>query len=51
MGEDGGIENFLKHDLGVRNGVYVFNGILTNAYVNELYGLPFKDIDLLMAAF
>jgi hypothetical protein len=31
--------------------VYLFNGILTNQYIGEYFGLPYQDIDLLMAAF
>jgi len=51
MGEDGGIEGTLHKHNGVRKGVYVYNGILTNKYLGETFRLPYKDIDLLMAAF
>ena len=51
MGEDGGIEGTLHKHNGVRQGVYVYNGILTNKYLGETFRLPYKDIDLLMAAF
>ena len=51
MGEAGGIQPFLKDDPGVRNGVYIFNGILTNNYIGKHFDIPSKDIDLLMAAF
>lgn len=51
LGEEGGIENKLKNDYGVRQGVYLYNGILTNKFVGEYYGIPYQDIDLLMAAF
>ena len=47
----GGIEAFIKHDYGVRQGVYLFNGTLTNLPISKLFNLPFQDIDLLMAAF
>jgi alanine dehydrogenase len=40
----------LRHSSGVRNGVYFYNGILTNKYLGELFNLPSKDIDLLVAA-
>jgi alanine dehydrogenase len=50
IGENGGIENMLRRDAGVRNGVYVYNGILTNKFLGETFNLPYKDIDLLMAA-
>ena len=51
MGDDGGIEGTLHKHNGVRHGVYVYNGILTNKYLGETFKLPYKDIDLLMAAF
>lgn len=51
IGEAGGLENMLKHDPGVRQGVYLYNGILTNQYIGEYFNMPYQDIDLLMAAF
>jgi len=50
MGTKGGIENLLKLDYGVRQGVYVYNGIMTNLFISKQFNLPFQDIDLLMAA-
>ena len=51
MGQQGSLSNWLKSDAGLRNGVYMFNGILTNSYIGNLYGIPFQDIHLLMSAF
>jgi len=51
IGSEGGIENLLKRDYGVRQGVYIYNGILTNQFISKSYNLPFQDISLLMAAF
>jgi alanine dehydrogenase len=51
MGDGGGIENLLQQDIGIRQGVYLFNGTLTKQYIGESFGLPYQDIDLLMAAF
>lgn len=51
IGEHGGIERMLKEDTGVRNGVYIYNGMLTNKYLGELFNIPSTDLDLLMAAF
>ncbi len=51
MGESGGVKSFLKEDPGVRNGVYILNGTLTNSFIGEHFGIPSQDIDLLMAAF
>ena len=51
MGAVGGLTKKLKEDSGLRHGVYVFNGTLTNEYIGTLFGLPFRDINLFMAAF
>jgi len=50
-GRRGGISALLKEDKGLRQGVYLLNGILTHAQIGKLYDLPSSDIDLLMAAF
>lgn len=50
IGEEGGVENMLRRDAGVRNGVYLYNGTLTNQILGEMFKLPYKDINLLMAA-
>ena len=49
--ESGGFIPHLKEDHGLRHGVYVFNGILTNQFMGTHFGIPSSDIDLLMAAF
>ncbi|MFN4810991.1 MAG: alanine dehydrogenase [Bacteroidota bacterium] len=51
IGDEGGVENLLRSNSGVRHGVYIYNGILTNQFLGETFKLPYKDIDLLMAAF
>ena len=51
IGDSGGLNNILKDDQGLRNGVYVYNGILVNEYIGKIFEIPSKDIDLLMAAF
>jgi len=50
MGDEGGFDGLVRRDAGVRNGVYVYNGILTNQYMAEAFNLPYKDINSLMAA-
>ena len=50
IGEEGGIDKMLKYHPGVRNGVYIFYGSLTNKFLGEHFNLKYKDIDLLMAA-
>ncbi len=51
IGENGGVERMLKQHSGVRNGVYIYNGMLTNKYLGDMFNLPSTDLDLLMAAF
>jgi alanine dehydrogenase len=51
MGIQGGVENLLKREPGVRQGVYIYNGTMTNLFISKQFNLPFQDIDLLMAAF
>lgn len=51
LGEEGGLENMLKNNFGVRQGVYLYNGTLTNKVIGEFFNMSYQDIDLLMAAF
>ena len=51
MGQQGSLANWLKSDAGMRNGVYMYHGILTNPDIGHLYSIPSQDIHLLMAAF
>ncbi|MCC7051574.1 MAG: alanine dehydrogenase [Bacteroidia bacterium] len=49
IGEEGGMENYLRLNAGLRNGVYIYNGILTNKFLGNAFELPYKNIELLMA--
>ncbi len=51
IGHSGGIKSYLKENMGVRKGVYIYNGILSNERIGDVFQLPYKDIELLMAAF
>ncbi len=51
MGQSGSLNQFLKEDPGFRNGVYVFNGILTNQHIGKYLDIPSQNIELLLAAF
>jgi alanine dehydrogenase len=51
IAEAGGIIHLLKKDRGMRNGVYLFNGILTNETLAQKFGAISKDLDLLISAF
>lgn len=50
INEMGGIKNCIKHDYTTRQGVYVFNGIVTNSFIATKLDIPYKHIDLLIAA-
>ena len=50
-GNSGGAKAFLRYNAGVRQGVYIYNGILTSELIGNQFNIPYKDIDLLMAAF
>ncbi len=51
MADAGGITQLLKYDRGVRNGAYLYNGMLTNETLGQKFGLMSKDLDLLISAF
>ena len=51
ISESGGIDRFLKLDHAFSKGVYIYNGVLTNKHISDLYDIPFRDLELLMAAF
>ncbi len=48
IAEDGGIENSLRFDKGLKNGLYFYHGILTNKSVGEWFDLKHSDINLLI---
>ncbi len=50
VGESGGLINLLKNDYPICRGAYVFNGVITNKHISEAFGLPFRDIELLISA-
>lgn len=50
MGDEGGLANMIREHVGVRSGVYLYNGILTKKYLGDIFNIPSKDIDLLIAA-
>jgi alanine dehydrogenase len=51
LGEEGGIDNLLRSDKGLRHGVYLFNGTITKMMISNTFALPYQDIELLMAAY
>ncbi|SFF40059.1 alanine dehydrogenase [Flavobacterium xueshanense] len=48
IAEDGGIESAIRCDKGLKNGVYMYHGILTNCSIGEWFDLPYNDINLIV---
>lgn len=51
IGDIGGVDNYIKNSKGFRKGVYIYHGILTNNDIGNLFNIPSKDIELLLAIF
>jgi alanine dehydrogenase len=51
IGEEGGVEQMLRRQSGVRHGVYMYNGHCTNKHISDTYNLTYKEIDLLLNTF
>ncbi len=51
IGDNGGVDSYIKNSKGFRKGVYIYHGILTNREIGYLFNLPSQDINLLLAAF
>jgi alanine dehydrogenase len=50
LGDGGGVDHCIKEVMSVRSGIYLYRGMLTNKYLAENFKLPYKDLDLLLAA-
>src|SRR5210317_193950 len=48
IAEDGGIENAIRFDRGLKNGLYFYHGILTNKSVADWFDLKYSDLNLLI---
>ena len=48
IAEQGGLENTLRFDKGLRNGLYFYHGILTNKSIADWFDLSHRDINLLI---
>ncbi len=51
IADAGGLTPMIKFNNGLRSGVYIYNGILTNEVLGQKFGILSKDINLLLAAF
>ena len=49
-GDFGGLDNVIVGDVGLRKGVYICHGMLTNKMVAEWFNLNYKEIDLIIAS-
>jgi alanine dehydrogenase len=50
IGDVGGCKEMIRIDPGFRSGVYVYQGKLTSEILGKVFDLPFKNIELLLAA-
>lgn len=50
IGDYGGLDNVLSSDAGLRQGVYICKGILTNKMVGQWFNLNYKEINLFIAS-
>jgi alanine dehydrogenase len=48
IAEDGGLESAIRCDAGLKNGVYLYHGILTNKAIGDWFDLPDNDINLIV---
>jgi alanine dehydrogenase len=48
IAEEVGIENKLRFDKGLKNGLYFYHGVLTNKSVANWFDLYYRDINLLI---
>jgi alanine dehydrogenase len=45
----GGVEGLIAAKAGLRNGVYLYKGCVTNTTIAKLFGIKYTDLDLLLA--
>jgi alanine dehydrogenase len=48
IADDGGIEEAIRRDQGLKNGIYMYHGVLTNKNIADWFTLNFHDINLLV---
>lgn len=47
IGDEGGVENALRYLPGLRSGMYMYNGLITQKHIGERFDLPFSEGSLL----
>lgn len=50
IGDEGGLEELIWHQINIRNGVYLFKGSLTNFHLSQRFNLKYTDLNLLIAS-
>lgn len=50
IADEGGLDEFLWAHKTIRSGIYLYKGTVTNRFVSEYSKLPYRDLNLLMAA-
>ena len=50
IGDYGGLDPVISSDAGLRKGMYICRGILTNRMVGEWFDINYKEIDLIIAS-
>lgn len=48
IAENGGVENAIRYDAGLKNGLYFYRGILTSKSVADWFNMSYSDINLLI---
>ncbi len=50
IAEDGGVEKSIRKNESLRDGVYMFNGYMTNELLSTKFDFQYKDLNLIMSA-
>lgn len=48
IADSGGLEELIRHENGLKNGIYVYHGIITNKPIADWFHLEFKDLNLFL---
>ena len=48
IAEAGGLENAIRQNIGLKNGLYVYHGVITNKSVSNWFDLDASDLNLLI---
>lgn len=48
IAEDGGIEDAIRCNAGLKNGLYTYQGLITNKSIAEWFSLPYQDVNFFL---